>query len=212
MKNTSLLLVTIVAAVSLIGCCKENQKVKGYPDFGMLKVGNYWIYQYFDIDSNGNASATNRYDSCFVEKDTNIAGNTYFKVHKPRFEGDPIGFDYERDSLHYIVSTTEGIVFSSEDFTSTLETTCATNNLDTVSIVNGKMMNKGQVTNTPAGNFATSDFERTFTMYPPYNSAGTIRKAHCKRSEGVGVVLETLSFFADNPNYTERILVRYKVN
>ncbi|MFN8315319.1 MAG: hypothetical protein U0T32_02595 [Chitinophagales bacterium] len=211
MKNKLMLLLAIVGAVFLIGCCKENQKSVVYPDFAMLKVGNYWIYQYFDIDSLGNATATNTYDSCYVEKDTTINGKTYYKIYKPRFEGDPTGFDFERDSLHYIVSATEGILFSSEDFSSTFETKCSINNLDTVCTFSGKMMNKGQITSTPAGNFFTADFQTTFTMFPPYSSGGKTRKTHSKRSEGFGVVEETLSFFADDPNYKERRLVRYNV-
>jgi len=83
MKNTTLLLLAFVSSTLFIGCFKENQESVVYPDFAMLKVGNYWIYQYFDIDSLGNATATNTYDSCYVEKDTTINGKTYFKIYKP---------------------------------------------------------------------------------------------------------------------------------
>jgi hypothetical protein len=48
-------------------------------------------------------------------------------------------------------------------------------------------------------------------MYPPYSSGGKIRKTHSKRSEGFGVVEETLAFFVDDAIYKERRLIRYKV-
>ena len=54
-----------------------------YPNFSRLKVGNYWIYQQFDIDQNGNATPKNIFDSCYVEKDTLINGKTYMKIIKP---------------------------------------------------------------------------------------------------------------------------------
>jgi len=41
-------------------------------DYYQLKVGNYWIYQSYQIDSNGVATPENLWDSAHIEKDTII--------------------------------------------------------------------------------------------------------------------------------------------
>src|SRR4051812_8612534 len=36
-----------------------------YDNYTKLEVGNYWIYQLYDVDSLGNGSALNQFDSVF---------------------------------------------------------------------------------------------------------------------------------------------------
>src|SRR5688500_17959960 len=71
-----------------VSSCKKEKEIspppaKTYPDYSALKPGNYWIYERFDVDSNGNATPTGIYDSCYVEKDTQINGRTYMKYVEP---------------------------------------------------------------------------------------------------------------------------------
>lgn len=85
MKNLpvflSLLLMTCVFAA-----CKKDKPIEPiptppvtYPDYSQLKIGNYWVYQHFNIDTNGNAFPLNTFDTCYVEKDTMINGLIYYK-------------------------------------------------------------------------------------------------------------------------------------
>jgi len=42
-----------------------------------LEIGNYWVYEWVEIDDLGAASPLNQRDSVFIEKDTIIDGKTY---------------------------------------------------------------------------------------------------------------------------------------
>ncbi|MEY4934662.1 MAG: hypothetical protein RIS64_1021, partial [Bacteroidota bacterium] len=82
MKNLKCLFVIVVVLVA--GCKdKATDQPTTYASYSKLAVGNYWIYQQFNVDSNGNGTPTNVYDSVFVEKDTVINNHTYFKLYKP---------------------------------------------------------------------------------------------------------------------------------
>ena len=119
MKKTNVLFSLTVIALFIGGCKQdESESPVTYPDYGRLQVGNYWIYQRFVVDTLGNATPTDIYDSCFVEKDTLINGNTYAKITKPWPWGtsNRQKFDYLRDSLHYMIDPSGMVCFSSEDF------------------------------------------------------------------------------------------------
>ena len=72
MKRTlfACLVLTVMVAVS----CKKNKDEEAVPDsvqapqtfdnYCNLKIGNYWIYQEFNIDASGNSSAGTDIDSC----------------------------------------------------------------------------------------------------------------------------------------------------
>jgi hypothetical protein len=63
-------------SVFAISCTKDDADpvpvVKS--DYYQLKVGNYWVYQGMNIDTNGVATPTAMVDSAFIEKDTLIRG------------------------------------------------------------------------------------------------------------------------------------------
>lgn len=193
-------------------CKKDNTTdTQTYPDYAMLTPGNYWIYERFSVDSNGNGSGTGLYDSCYVEKDTIINGNTYAKVHRALDSGSTNGPLLLRDSLHYIVTFNGAIIFSSEDFTTTFSYLVLTSPTDTISEISSAMANKDMPFTTPAGTFVTSDFRTTYHMHHPYTDHGTNRYLHTRYAKNVGIVSETLPFYYFPTNYTERRLIRYHV-
>ena len=74
----------VISCVSLLICSCEkpdddNDPITPaplvYDNYSQLKVGNYWIYQRFEVDSLGIGTPTSVYDSCYVEKDTLINNN-----------------------------------------------------------------------------------------------------------------------------------------
>lgn len=214
MKKTNVLFSLTVIAL-LIGGCKqdESESPVTYPDYGRLQVGNYWIYQRFVVDSFGNETPTEVYDSCFVEKDTLINGNTYAKINRPWPWGtlQRKEFEYLRDSLHYIVTPTGSVQFSSEDFITTFVSyfSIKPDNGDTIYNATRKMAEKDLLINTPAGDFITSNCKTTYKIYPPYGIYSFLRYSHRRYSKNIGLVVETLPIFASVPTTTERRLVRY---
>lgn len=211
MKKACIGLVLFITAM-VSSCKKENDTNVTYPNYAMLKQGNYWVYQVFEISSTGYAVATSDYDSCYVEKDTVINGNTFYKIVKPNNMGmSPVTF--LRDSLHYIINNNSEIMFSSQNYSTTFSNYYyVLNNMnDTVAYITTAMADKDIVTGVPAGNFTTSSFQTTFDMWPNYDNAGDIRRMNTRYAKGVGIVSETLPFYVSNPNYFERRLVRYYV-
>jgi hypothetical protein len=76
------ILAMVVLSILTFSCKKtSNGTFSGTkPDYYMLKVGNYWIYQNYTADSNGVPTAGKLFDSAHIEKDTIIRGNKYYKL------------------------------------------------------------------------------------------------------------------------------------
>lgn len=190
--------------------CKKDPEPAVYPTFMPLATGNYWVYQRFLVDTNGQSTAQNIFDSCYIEKDTLINAHTYYKFVKPVM-GATLQTSYIRDSLHYLVNKEGTVLFSSEDFTNEMNSRYLTMGTDTMCHLVHKMTDKDLSLHTPAGVFVTSDARETYYMYPNYtfgNSSEKIR--HLRYSEGVGPVMETMPLPLMGPYY-ERWLVRYSV-
>ena len=221
MKNKTLFLSLFLITVIIYSCKKDVDTVQPtptpyitYPNFSQSKVGNYWIYQQFDIDENGNATPKNIFDSCYIEKDTIINSKTYKKIFKPKpYSTSQYDILFERDSLHYIVHSKGKILFSSQDFSSILELRYQmATSTDTLCQVIRQMADKNLTITTPAGTFITSDAKQTFIMFPGFTDTGNQRYTHTRYSENIGIVIETLPFYLGSPNYVERRLVRYHIN
>jgi hypothetical protein len=181
-----------------------------YPDYSNFATGNYWIYQRYTLDTSGNYTAT-VIDSCYIESDTVIDENKYYRYTEPYVGGGVISH-LLRDSLHYILEF-HRIIFSSRDFISVFKSGYQILNTgDTVCGYSSKMDDINLSVIEPAGIFTTLTFKTTFNMYPPFNSAGTLRYSYSRYSENVGIVEESLPFFSNSTNYEVRKLLRYHLN
>lgn len=185
-----------------------------YDNYTQLKVGNYWIYQRFDVDSSGTSTPTAIYDSCYIEKDTIIAGFTYYKMIRPSLDPQIQSKFFVKDSLHYYVEEGGKILFSSLDFTNTFDDyyITASSLSDTICRVVKKMTEKDFLVSTPGGTFQTSNCQSQYQMYPNWAFAGALRFLNTRFAKDVGIVTETLPFFASTPNHVERRLVHYHLN
>ena len=129
MKIKFLSLILFVCIFLSFGCKKESKNNSddtevqevSYPTYMQLENGHYWVYERFNIDTNGQATALGIFDSCYIEKDTTINGILYHKYVKPHLFSSHMIVSFIRDSLHYIVNHEGGIIFSSEDFTTIFE-------------------------------------------------------------------------------------------
>ncbi|MBK9636818.1 MAG: hypothetical protein IPO63_03035 [Bacteroidetes bacterium] len=213
MKTITFITIGIVLTISISSCKKDSTNPTNSPNFTQLKIGNYWIYERYNIDGSGNATATGIIDSCYVEKDTTINNNIYYKVIRPEVLVSNADEKFVRDSLHYIVNEYGKILFSSQNFTDTFHHYYVTaSTTDTVCEVSIKMADKNFIVSCPAGQFKTYSYKHTFLMYPNWNSQGSPRYMDTRYAENIGIVTETFPFFANSPNYVQRQLIRYKVN
>jgi len=218
MKEKALVFSAALVTLLVYSCKKDSDTGSApntmYPNYSQLKVGNYWVYEQFEIDTTGSATSNNTFDSCYVEKDTVINGKTYFKMVKPKpYALNQQEISFQRDSLHYIVNSSGKIVFSSEDFTTVFDSAFITAGpADTVCKIVKQMGDKNLTLTTPAGVFTTSAAKETYFMYPNWALAGNPRYLNTRYAENRGIVIETLPFFTSVPNYIERRLVRYQIN
>jgi hypothetical protein len=220
MKQISPFLILLLAIIS----CKKDpplqeapilpMPVVSYPDYGKLAVGNYWIYQRFKVDNAGNYTPLSIYDSCYVTKDTIIAGKTYYEMYRPDSYG-PF-YTYTRQEGDKLVNNYGITMFSATDFTSIRRGYSTASPTDTIAHSVFKMNNKDSVVTTVAGTFVTSNAQTTILMTPSWSSFTGYSIRHTNRcyAENVGIVVETLKIvFNPAPSYYyERRLVRYHVN
>lgn len=221
MKKNRILLSISLICIFMYSCKKDKdnetnppEPAPSYKNYGQLKVGNYWVYQLFEIDSSGAAAALPQFDSIYVEKDSSINGKTYYKIVKPKpYVANQHDIYFERDSLHFIVASNGRILFSSEDFSSIFFRQFITAGPgDTVFSIVQQMADKNQVAISPSGSYATMNFKEIYSFYPSWSSFGSNRYKHTRYAENIGIVIETLPFFASNPNSFERRLLRYHLN
>jgi len=212
MRKTILPVFLFTLLVTTWSCKKDDEPITEnpvtYDDYACLKTGNYWIYQQFTVDSLGNATPTDKYDSCYIEKDTVVDGKIYYKMIRPLYAGMQPTILYLRDSLHYVVGITGSRYFSSQDFSSVFYYGVINFEGDTIAEQRMQMANPNTSVSVPAGTFTTHDCQTQFQFHPPYNFNGNVRYQHARYAKNKGIVLETLPFFLSNPNFTERRLVR----
>jgi len=230
MKSTNL--VALIYAITIFVSCKKDTKnelkedVKqpvipaSYPNYSNLKVGNYWIYERFVIDTLGNATSLAIIDSCYIEKDTVIRNEIYYKLTGPEFSSmsnptipSQVKSGFIRDSLSYLISSHGDILFSSQDFTTVFNSTYSIiPPNDTVYRAVTKMNDKDISITTPSGSYVTSSFQTSYTFYNNYIIYSVIRNKNIRYAENVGMVTQDWGFYSSSPNYWQRQLIRYHFN
>jgi len=219
MKRVNFLIFTVLM-FTLFSCSKDennNGNTNLTPwEAGYIPLypGNYWVYEHYKIDTLGNETFSDNYDSVVITGIEIIGGVQYFV-----FEGtwmsspDPMDTLFAlRDSAGYFVDPSGTIYFTDQNFTDTLETfTFVISNGDTLYESCYKMESEPQVVTVPAGTFETLNYNGTIrTIYPAPN-VQKIRDKDQLYAKNVGQVLDTY-FYLGSPNRFERRLKHYFVN
>lgn len=211
----------VMAVVCIIASCKKKEHQDStpqpvtYASYLPLKAGNYWIYENFNLDTNGNYTSTGIIDSDYVAGDTLVNGTTYFKWLR---NNSTLGAStyIVRDSLHYIVDIIGAKLFSSQNFTDTFDVSYGYSSpahTDTIYFRYFKMDGSNVSVFVPAGTFITQDAKTTYILYPPFsNGLANPRYINLYYAENVGLVYETLQPYTSMPTYTVKKLIRYHLN
>lgn len=189
----------------------EEEPAATVSSYSQLKVGNYWIYQEYTIDSAlTTETPTTVFDSCYIDKTFTIRGNTYYEIS---MSNGMTSFSYRglRDSADCIVDHGGYVEFSLHNFSTPLYTYYQILG-DTASKIVVQMTDKGALTHVPAGTFPTINSQMRVHLYPGYQMAGIDRNANRKFSEKIGIVSQTKLFSTGSSDYTELRLVRYHLN
>lgn len=210
MKNLVFVIIAVLSVLAI--SCKKNHEEQipvAKADYFQLKVGNYWIYQGYNIDTNGVATPSVEYDSAHIEKDTVIRGFTYYKLLENIFVMFPEQFaSYLRDSSGYLVNSYGQILASDFNFTDTLEVIAADPQLYKGYL---QMTGKDSLVTIAAGTFQSITSSYRIVPSPPNNANLPIRYTYEMFGKGVGK-LKAYSFFFYGGQGMEGRLVRYKVH
>lgn len=206
--------------------CKKNKKSESieevpnpltpsYPSYSALKVGNYWIYEEFEVNEDGTYTSLHKIDSSYVEKDTVVGKYTYSKVRRKNFVFNYLPYLLLRDSLHYIVGPGGGVSFSSEDFTTVFQSFHQLGEPgDTIFKATTKMGDRDMAVTTPAGTFITSNMKTTYVTTPSHTPPGISnpRYMNMRYAKSIGLIVETEPFYLLQSRVTEKRLIRYHLN
>ncbi|BDS13588.1 hypothetical protein [Aureispira anguillae] len=80
--KVEIFLVAICACLMFFSCKKDTDQVEPEPstenDYVPLNVGNYWVYQMYAQNANGDWHPTGQLDSIHIGEDTIMNGETYY--------------------------------------------------------------------------------------------------------------------------------------
>ena len=209
MKNLICVIIAVLSVLSI--SCKKNSETKvpvAKADYFQLKVGNYWIYEGYRIDTNGVITPTGQYDSAYIEKDTLIRGFIYHKLlEKPYVLGVETFANYLRDSSGYLVNSSGHILASDFNFTDTLDVKTGEALLY---MGYTKMTGKDSVVTIPDGSFQSITTRMNVVPLPPNTQNYPVRYSYDVYGKGVGK-MKTHTFFWSGLMQLEARLVSYKV-
>lgn len=111
-----------VSLLFLSSCKKENSEIN-HPEENPSpayqfpsKVGSYWVYNWYAVDSTGIETQLSYVDSVFILGDTLINGHSY-SIYKGNNVGGNYNTYFQRDSSGYIVNEHGHVSFTYVDFT-----------------------------------------------------------------------------------------------
>ncbi len=206
MRLLNLSLVLLLCAICSTSCKKKTNTITktvidsifvtptSYPDYMVLKPGNYWVYQTYEVYGADSAfPIIAAPDSFYVEKDSVIGINTYHKLVKNLQSGQQIYF--LRDSLSYTVTNYGAILFSSQDFTTVFRTIPYINPPagvpDTI-LLTYQMGFRDSLTTVPIGVFPTCTFRQIYHFIP----AIPMGEYDYKYARNIGLISQTNSIYS----------------
>lgn len=192
------------------------------PNYSALKVGNYWIYERFEVDEFGNSTSLNIIDSCYIEKDTVVNGQQYFKFVQPKTwpnfvptqPSTEYDFGYVYDSLTYIIPYPRYnfASYSYLDTTHIIASDIQFSGGGTLYTVTSKMSDKDVMFSAPAGTFKTVNEKVTYTFADNFLSCNQKRRyINSRRAENIGLVFQDFMFYHALCKHWDRRLIRYHV-
>ena len=214
--NRKMILFSVSIISLLFISCTTNNDVdeKVDPNYFPMNVGNYWIYNYYEIDSLGNEKQIEGYDSILITKDT-LINNRHFWWFRSQQTVRVFG-NCLADSAGYLIDQTGNKYFSSTNFTDTLMNYDLWNQVGTgpqlkmsIRIV---MQKEAVQKTTPLATFTALVAREYVTFFNTHDKPCrlTCDKYYCK---DVGLVVDTYTYnnYEWEKKKYEKRLVRYKL-
>jgi len=201
--------------VLLLASCKKEDSLAPVSsqttEYFPLEIGNYWVYEHYDINPSGNESKKDLVDSIVISRDTTINGHQYFIYEGISHPSHPNWgiINILRDSSGYIVNNNGQIHFA-QNFTDVLYTKAEVTGGDTLFTLSYKVEEVPNTVLVPAGEFEVLNYKGTLKELK-LTSGFTDRHVDNFYAKDIGKILESYFYFS-SPVVTEKRLVRYRVN
>jgi len=203
-------LLIIIILITTLGSCSKQEDVtinkleEEDGNFLPLSVGNYWIYEVSQVDTNGN-STFQKIDSTYIDSDTIINNNIYFVI---KSSASINYIQFLRDSSGYIVDDNGQKYLYQRLIDDTLYTNLLKSFLgDTLSFTYRKMSKPPTKIYCGLGYLTALDAE--VTRYLAYTK--TTAYAHYYYSSNIGLIRRQ-DYFSFTGKRTEYSLIRYMIN
>ncbi len=207
-----LMLVCAVCSLLLAACKKDKTDyVTDTYAYYPMEAGNYWVYEWYEIDTNGNeVRSTYPNDSTIVVGDTLISGKSFYQVESNLFGSSVRTITCMRDSAMWMIDETGKRLFSVDPQPGYFDNDYSVSGVDLVS----HMDYGGYTKQTPVGTFTTITKVTEVTK-----QSGTFCNGSNKRSfykgfaRGIGPVFYN-TFYLSDPEcrlYDAR-LIRFHVS
>jgi hypothetical protein len=201
-------LVVLVMALTiwLFACKKDEDKTIPRVDNMPLAVGNYWVYEVFNVDSDDVATSTGQFDTCRIISNQAIDGKIYFNFeHYPIFQNNQ-DIVQLRDSSGFLVNPSGTVYYAEADYETVFSTTT---NITPAFTTSSKMDWKDQTHTVPFGTFSqTGTMLMTANITEPGYQWPTTRYGYTVFAKDVGIIKRRYFFF-NTPGYIELRLVDF---
>jgi len=217
MKTNILILFSFFAFI-FISCKKDNGGLPPDPapeaDYTMIHTGQYWVYEYYRIDTTGVEEKLESTDSAYILKDTLIDGITYYIRISHPLQFSKSGFlephadtAILRDSSGYLLRRVyDGstiILFARDNFSDVLFSDTISNLL----IRESRMVGKDSMVTLPIGLVTTRSMCDSYYPLQPAYPWG-IRKVYSVYAKNIGLSKYQYGPYSQ-PYYFEARLVRF---
>lgn len=194
----------------LMASCSDDEpdvQLRLISDFSQLEVGNYWVYDWYEVQPDGSESLMDLRDTLRIETDTLIEGRTMF-IRTGTFMGQARR-EILYDSISQLLTYPDRLALFIID--SNLEFTRNFGPVDSpVSVGTYQLNSLIETLEVPAGEFNCLNFQGTIESLELDYPYGT-RFNNNLYSRGVGLVKLTTQFYSQ-PNDLEMRLIDFGRN
>jgi len=194
-KLTPLLILSILFLFS----CKKDEiitvpQVEVKTGYFQASPGSYWIYDWFEIDSNGVETQLGILDTIQNIGTTVLNNKTYIERTSSCFAYKTANI-FLRDSMGYVVNSSGEILYSYTDFSDTL----TTGSIAPLQVIWHKRMFDNVPVNVPVGSFTAIEANQHIydTINIPYTLCGDPAvELSVMVAPGVGTVIKQSGYFS----------------
>ncbi len=211
-------LIYLGALMVLFASCEKSEptevvETKDSTNYFPMEIGNYWVYEVYEVDTLGNEENLGVLDSIVIVGDTVINNKNYFVFHGPvEYFRSFDTVQFLRDSMGFVVNSCGTIKMAPEDVENPIWSYNIPSEGTTLFNISYSLEKNNDILILPAGAYEVINYKGTVNMlvdghfshlYPRY--------IHNYYADGIGLIMKT-RFFALFPKHFEERLIRYHIN